>query len=172
VPVTIKVSQTQLQVISTLFEVPLLLRVQWGSRWYDTTIVMTTPTVEVKYEFPNDGSSLSFPDPASPASLIDPEESLLCERLGEIVTSVQDEGQASGIRLVGPTPARDVVTVEVSDGAPVTCTWIGLNGEVLATSIIDSGIRMLDVASLPSGMLHLRMERAGTTTVFAVPVIH
>ena len=172
VPVTIKVSQTQLQVIPTLFEVPLLLRVQWGSRWYDTTIVMTTPTVEVKYEFPNDGSLLSFPDPASPASLIDPEESLLCERLGEIVTSVQDEGQVSGIRLVGPTPARDVVTVEVSDGAPVTCTWIGLNGEVLATSIIDSGIRILDVASLPSGMLHLRMERAGTTAVFAVPVIH
>jgi aminopeptidase N len=172
VPVTIKISQEQLQVIPTVFEVPLTLRVQWGSRWYDTTIVMKTPTVEVKYEFPNDGSTLSFPDPASPASLIDPEESLLCERFGEIVTSVQDQTRDTGVRLIGPAPASDVVTVEVSDGPAVTCTWIGLNGEVLATSIIDSGIRMLDVASLPSGMLHLRMERAGTTAVFAAPVIH
>jgi hypothetical protein len=133
---------------------------------------MKTPTVEVKYEFPNDGSTLSFPDPASPASLIDPEESLLCERFGEIVTSVQDQTRDTGVRLIGPAPASDVVTVEVSDGPAVTCTWISLNGEVLATSIIDSGIRMLDVASLPSGMLHLRMERAGTTAVFAAPVIH
>jgi len=173
VPVRIVVAQIQKATnVPVNFHVPLTLRVQWGETWYDTTIAMTTPSIEITYNFPNDGSSLSYPDPAAAASLIDPNESILCTRFAEVITGVDGELSVSDIRLIGPTPASDNVTVEIADGPPVQCTWMGINGEVLATTTVDSGIRILDVASLPAGVLHLRMERAGTTAVFAVPVIH
>lgn len=173
VPVRITVAQIQKAAnVPVNFHVPLTLRVKWGATWYDTTIVMTTPSIDVTYQFPNDGSTLSFPDPAAPASIIDPDESILCTRIGEVITGVDDGSRTSDIRLIGPTPARDHITVDIAEGAPIGASWITADGKTIQTFTIEPGVQLIDVASLPTGVLHLRLERAGKTMVFAIPVIH
>lgn len=175
VPVRITVAQTQKTLftgVPSIFYTPLTLRLKWGSTWYDTTFVMNTPSVDVVFQLPNDGSTLSFPDSAAPASMIDPDESILCTRFAEVITSVDDESSTQDVTLVGPTPAHNHVTINVSQGAPLRASWIASDGETITEFIIESGIQVLDVSSLPTGVFFLRVERAGATTVFSIPVIH
>jgi aminopeptidase N len=173
VPVHIKVAQIQKAAnVPVNFHIPLTLRVKWGATWYDTTIVMTTPSIDVTYQFPNDGSTLSFPDPAAPASIIDPDESILCTRFGEVITGVDDESRTSDVKLIGPTPARDHIMIDVSEGAPLRSSWITADGKTVREFVLESGMQVIDVSSLPAGVFFLEMERDGKTTVFSVPVIH
>ncbi|MBM4179187.1 MAG: M1 family metallopeptidase [Ignavibacteria bacterium] len=173
VPVRITVAQIQKAAnVPVNFHVPLTLRVKWGSTWYDTTIVMTTPSIDVTYQFPNDGSTLSFPDPAAAASLIDPDESILCTRFAEVITGVDDESRASDIRLIGPTPARDHITLDIHEGSPLQASWLTADGKTVHEFVLESGLQVLDVSTLPAGVFFLHLERVGATTVFSVPVIH
>lgn len=173
VPVSIKVSQVQKSAnVPEVFHVALPIRVQWGSAWHDTVVVMTSASTEVRFNFPNDGSSLNYPDPAAPASLIDPDESILCTRTAEVVTGVHEDLGHDGIRLVGPTPAGDHITIDVPAGAPLMASWIAADGKTLHEFTIESGVRIIDVTSLPTGVFFLRVERDGRSTVFSVPVIH
>lgn len=173
VPVRITVAQIQKAAnVPVNFHVPLTLRVKWGATWYDTTIVMTTPSIDVTYQFPNDGSTLSFPDESAPASMIDPDESILCTRFGEVITGVDEESRTSDIRLIGPTPASDHIMIEVPEGAPLRTSWITADGKTLRELVLESGMQIIDVSSLPAGVFFLQMERDGKTTVFSVPVIH
>ena len=173
VPVRITVAQIQKATnVPVNFHVPLTLRVKWGATWYDTTIVMTTPSIDVTYQFPNDGSTLSFPDPAAPASIIDPDESILCTRFGEVITGVDDESHTSDIRFIGPTPAQDQIMIDVPEGAPLRSSWITVDGKTIREFVLESGMQVIDVSSLPAGVFFLQMERDGKTTVFSVPVTH
>lgn len=158
----VTISQTQFgDEVPSLFVVPVRLRFRNATFSRDTVIVMQEPTVAFRIELPSDSVEL----------VIDPEEEILCESAVDLISSVAEGASPAWCRIMGATPAAEHISMLLEDGPDATVTITDLRGRVVLNRRLAPGITPIDVRSIGTGIVAVRVERGREVATFTIPVI-